>query len=306
MPELFGINDTNVRSVMSKNVFTTFFPIAAAVYMSNQNMPLKYICVRNNALEITDIMFEDAIGVKRDDIGRVRWKSEAHPKMFDHSANPPSVDLVPELDGVEKTEMEVKLTVVPTFAGRKVTEMIVRQNTQFTLAERLAYRHRDLIDSRPLTTDKLRQVVQHTDCQLPFMLHGLWKTVGTELKLDETNTADVYVISDFAYLWMILQNVKGESTGNTRMGKVERLVRTWIGSYLESGTMRYREKGQNIEHLKITLYPIDYLKDLKNGYENLRLKMDDVLRIVPVESIKKMSPERRLDASIFLHYLMRD
>ena len=40
-------------------------------------------------------------------------------------------------------------------------------------------------------------VAQHTDCQIPFMLHGLWKTIGTELKLDETDTADVYVISDF-------------------------------------------------------------------------------------------------------------
>ena len=304
MPELFGINNTNVKSMMSKNVFTTFFPIAAAVYMSSRNTPLKYIRVKNDSLDVADIMFEDAIGVNRGDMGRVKWKSEAHPKAYDHSANPPHVDLVPEIDGTEKTEMEVKLTVVPTFAG-KGTEMIVRQNTQFTLAERMAYRHRELIDSRPLTTDKLRQAVRHADCQIPFMLHGLWKTVGTELKLDEANTADVYVISDFAYLWMILQNVS-EGTGNTRMGKVERMVRTWIGSYLESGTMRYRERGQNIEHLKITLYPTDYMEELKGCYENLRLKIDDVLKIVPVESIKKMSPERRLDASILLHYLMRD
>lgn len=55
--------------------------------------------------------------------------------------------------------------------------------------------------------------------------------------------------------------------------------------------MQYLEKGQNIEYLKITLYPTDYLNELKDGYEDLRLKMDDVLRIVPAESIKKMSPE---------------
>ena len=305
MPELFGINDTNVKSVMSKNVFTTFFPIATAAYMSSRNIPLKYVRVKDSgSLEIADIAFEDAIGISRDDMERVKWQSETHPKAFSHSANPPPVDLVPELDGTEKTELEVKLTVVPTFAG-KSTEMIVRQNTQFTLAERMAYRHRDLIDSRPLTTDKLRQAVSHADCQIPFMLHGIWKTVGTELKLDEDNTADVYVISDFAYLWMILQNVS-ERTGNTRMGKVERLVRTWIASYLESGTMRYKERGQNIEHLKITLYPTDYLEGLKADYGKPRLNMDDVMNIVPVESIRKMSPERRLDASIFLHYLMRD
>ncbi|MCY4490679.1 MAG: hypothetical protein OXC46_04340 [Thaumarchaeota archaeon] len=44
---------------------------------------------------------------------------------------------------------------------------------------------------------------------------------------------------------------------------------------------------------------------LKVDYEKLRLNMADVLNIVPEDSIKKMSPERRLDASIFIDYLTR-
>ena len=272
--------------------------------MSSKNIPLKYIRVDDhNSLEIVEIQFEDILGVNKTDVNRIKWKSGTCPSMFNHSANPPHVDMVPELDDAEILEFEVKLTVVPTFAG-KGTEVIMRQNTQFTLAERMAYRHRDLIDSRPLTTNKLREAVCNADYQIPFVLHGLWKTIGTGIKLDVNNTADVYVISDFAYLWMILQHVS-ENTPNTRMGKVERLVRTWIVSYLESGTMRYREKDQNIEHLKITLYPTDYLECLKVDYEKLRLNMADVLNIVPEDSIKKMSPERRRDASIFIDYLTR-
>ncbi|MCY4490678.1 MAG: HindVP family restriction endonuclease [Thaumarchaeota archaeon] len=199
-------------------MFTTFFPIATALYMSSKNIPLKYIRVDDhNSLEIVEIQFEDILGVNKTDLNRIKWKSGTCPSMFNHSANPPHVDMVPELDDAEILEFEVKLTVVPTFAG-KGTEVIVRQNTQFTLAERMAYRHRDLIDSRPLTTNKLREAVCNADYQIPFVLHGLWKTIGTGIKLDVNNTADVYVISDFAYLWMILQHVS-ENTPNTRHGQ---------------------------------------------------------------------------------------
>ena len=302
-PELFGIHRSNVPSTMSKNIFTTFFPVATALYLSSKGRPVKYLRVRGGELDIDEILFERAIGVDSADLPRVEWNSEIHPDLFAKSPNAPPMDMVPTLDKEQKLEFEVKLTVVPTFNRKKTTELIVRQNTEFSLAERMAYRHRDLVNVRPITNDTLRGVIRSEDRQLPFILHGLWKTKGTSMVLDETNVTDVYFISDFAYLKMLLDKYDRKPHEASRIGKVVRLIRSWIGCYLESGSMRYKEDRANVEHLKVTIYPTEHQKDLQRSYENLRLPMKDLWNIVPDYSIRKMSPERRLDAAIFVNWM---
>lgn len=305
--ELFGIYHTNSEeSLMTKNVFTTFFPISAALYLSSKNRPVQYLLVRNNQLVSEEIMFENAIGVSRDDLRDISWDREIHPKKFKSSEHAPPVDMVPTLDGKQKLELEVKLTVVPTFANNKVTEMIVRQNTQFTFAERMVYYHKNAIDNVPVSTDTLRRAVRNSsESQKPFILHGLWQTVGTTGTLNEVNTADVFLISDYAYLWMILNSPLIRNRTPTRIGRVENRIRTWIENYLETGVMRYKESsGQSVDHLKIALYPSDHLEELKGRYKRLRLGLKDLTTIIPKASIKKISPERRLDASILYTILM--
>ncbi len=297
--ELFGIHQTNVDTVVSKNRFATFFPVSTALYLSSKDRPIKYLRINNGELDVTEIMFERAIGVDSDRLKDVHWNSETHPKLFDKSAEPPQMDMVPTLGGREMLEFEVKLTVVPTFNAQKITEMIVRQNTQFSLAERLAYRHRNLVDVRPVDEGTLRNMLRHEECQLPFILHGLWRTVGTNMVLHEFNATDVLFISDFAYVKILLDKLGNNPSSSSRVAKVVRLIRSWIANYVENGTMRYKEKKANVEHLKVTIYPTDHLGELKHHYRELRLPLKDVWNIVPEESIRKMSPERRLDAALF-------
>ena len=304
-PELFGIHRSNVCSMMSKNIFTTFFPVATALYLSSKGRPVKYLRLRGGELDIDEILFERAIGVDSGDLQRVEWNSEIHPDLFAKSPNAPPMDMVPTLDKEQKLEFEVKLTVVPTFNRNKTTELIVRQNTEFSLAERMAYRHRDSVNVRPITNDTLRAAIRDEGRQLPFILHGLWKTKGTSMVLDENNATDVYFISDFAYLKILLDKYDKNPQESSRIGKVVRLIRSWISCYLESGSMRYKEDRANVEHLKVTIYPTEHQKDLQRSYENLRLPMKDLWNIVPDASIRRMSPERRLDAAMFVNRMIQ-
>jgi len=304
-PELFGIHHTNKEeSILTKNVFTTFFPVATALYLSSKGRPVKYLHVRNGNLDTTEILFEKAIGTDSASLKNISWDSETHPDLFANSANPPQMDMVPTLDKKQMLEFEVKLTVVPTHNRSKMTELIVRQNTQFSFAERLAYRHRDLVDVRPFTTDTLRNILGHEDRQLPFILHGLWKTVGSSMILDANKTVDVFFISDFAYLKILLDKFDRGSK-STRVAKVIRWIRSWIENYIENGTMRYKERGANVEHLKVTIYPTEHLSQLERDYDDLRLPIKDVWNIVPENSVRKMSPERRLDAALFSNFLIQ-
>ena len=303
--ELFGIHRTNKRSIVTKNVFTTFFPVATALYLSSKGRPVKYLHVRDGNLDTTEILFEKAIGTDSSQLKNISWDSEVHPRSFTGGANAPQMDMVPSLDKKQLLEFEVKLTVIPTHNRRKTTELIVRQNTQFSLAERLAHRHSDLIDVRPIDVDVLRRMIGHEDRQLPFMLHGLWKTKGASMVLDESNAVDVFFISDFAYVWILLDKLDRSPGTSTRIAKVMRLIRTWLGNYVENGTMRYKERGANVEHLKVTIYPTEHLPRLAEDYNNLRLSVKDVWGIVPKDSVRRMSPERRLDAALFSNFLIQ-
>ena len=77
----------------------------------------------------------------------------------------------------------------------------VLQNTQFTFAERLAYCHTDVVRDVSVNNNTLRRAIQNSESgQAPFILHGVWQTIGNTHRLNEKNTADIYMISDFAYL----------------------------------------------------------------------------------------------------------
>ena len=300
-PGLYGIFKTNqTKSIMSKNVFPTFFPVAAALYLTDQNKPIHYISTRDGQFVLEHIRFEDALRLKKNRLREVTWQKDVRPDRFGHSSNGPPVDIVPVLDGKHGLELEIKLTVVPTFNRPKVTEMIIRQNTQFTFAERLAYCHRDLMDTVPVSPETLWRAVRNSgDAQLPFILHGIWQTVNDTHVLNKTNTADVYMISDFAYLQMLLRMPQGKNGTPTRAGRVVNRIRTWITDYFESGTMAYKSSPrQSVDHLKVAVYPSDHLTDLKTGYYDMRLNIDDMRSIIPQQSLREISPERRLDASL--------
>lgn len=298
---LYGINKTNQRkSVMSKNMFPTFFPVAAALYLNDRGESIHYVRVKDGELALDSIRLADALCLDNDRLHEVTWYKEARPDRFGQSSHGPPVDVVPVLDGKQGLEVEVKLTVVPTFSRSKVTEMVIRQNTQFTFTERLAYCHADLVRAMPVTTDTLRRAIRNSDDeQAPFILHGVWQTMGNTHKLNERNTADMYMISDFAYLQMLLGRKHGRDGTPTRAGRVTARVCSWLTDYFEAGAMAYKlSRRQSVDHLKVNLYPSDHLEDLKTKYYEMRLNIGDMKAIIPKQSLRDMSPERRLDASL--------
>ncbi len=301
--ELYGINETNVDTVLTKNIFTTYVPISTAIYLDDKNKPLHYLNVNEDNLRITNKSFKDLLGVNAEQLKQIKWLSESRNPTYNKSVKAPGIDMGSELDGNFLIELEVKLTVVPTHAESKVTEMIVRQNTQFNFAERLVYKYGEFLSENP-TIDELNSLIEnHQDMQMPFIIHGLWKTEGHSSKIDEAHALDVVVISDLAYLKILLSSnlEKSENSGTvkTRIGRVVNLLLKWIKEFKTHERMTYREETQGSkDHLKITLYPVQYFEGLRDVYLNLRLSFEDFKKIVTSESIKKLSPERRLDGSI--------
>lgn len=308
--ELYGINNSNCDTILSKNIFTDYLPIAMSIYMMDNEIPHQYIKIGSPEvgqtkvgdsldLKITKKPFYEILGVNKDNVDKINWKHEHHLSEYNKSINAPGIDIVCSLDSEEIIELEVKLTVSPHHRDDIKTEMIVRQNTQFAFAERIAYRFGEYLSQDVSVEDLERLIQNHANDQMPFIIHGLWKTMGRGPRLDETNTADVFVISDLAYLKMLLDSSFTHGGNRSRIGKVVDLIIEWLNQYKSENKINYLEEGRGIrEHLKITLYPERYKENLSNLYEKLRLNINDMLDVVPPSSIDELSPERRLDNSL--------
>lgn len=309
-PELYRIYKTNVDTILTKNIFTTYLPISASIYMTDKGMKNPYLRVNKNGLAITHEKFEKLMGVKHSDLSDISWNSESRRREFKKSVRAPGIDMMPVLNGKDVIELEVKLTVVPTHAKNKLTEMIVRQNTQFNLTERLCYDYGDLFEDN-VDLKQLKDFVEKNwKFQKPFIVHGLWKTKGSSPIFDEKNTLDVLLISDFAYLYMLLNsplNKKlGKTMAKTRIGRVVDQILEWINEYKNDNKLTYKGPSEGSkDHLKITLYPVDYKPELKKIFTNLRLSLKDLLNIVPRVSIDSLDPERRLDTSLLFVELQK-
>ena len=301
--ELYGIFQTNVSTVLTKNIFTTYIPISASIYMAQKKIVNHYLRRDENGLIIDKKKFNELLGIKLNDLNKITWKSEARNRRFSKSVGSPGIDMIPVLNDEELIELEVKLTVVPTHARQKVTEMIIRQNTQFNLAERICYHHYSLLNNK-MNFDSLKQFVEkYWKLQKPFIIHGLWKTIESTSELDKKNTLDVVCISDFAYLHMLLISPQEKSRNGkavkTRIGRVVDLIINWINEYKKHDAITYKGDTEGSkDHLKITLYPVDYQKELKKIFYYLRLNFNDVQKIIPKKSISALGPERRFDSSL--------
>jgi hypothetical protein len=301
--ELYGIHSSNVSTVLTKNIFTTYIPISASIYMANKNILNHYLRLNKTNLVIDNKKFNELLGISLNELNQIIWKSESKNSAFDKSIGSPGIDMVPVLNGKELLELEVKLTVVPTHAKNKITEMIIRQNTQFNLVERICYYHSSLLNTE-MNFKTLKEFVnRYWNLQKPFIVHGLWKTIENKSELDKKNTMDVVCISDFGYLHMLLsspqEKIHNGKSIKTRIGRVVDLIINWINEYVKYDKLTYKESTEGSkDHLKITLYPVDYQKDLKGFFYNLRLNFDDIMQIIPKESISQLGPERRFDSSL--------
>jgi hypothetical protein len=300
--QLYGIEKTNLDDLLTKNIFTTYLPVSTALYEESKGVRLKLISCVDSGLTLDYTTFHDVLGVAPKSLGQIEWMSTTKVSDYDKSKGNPGIDMVPRLNGSDLTEFEVKLTVVPTYNEEKTTEMIVRQNTQFALAERLCYRYSEYFSSNP-TIDEMKSLLRRAQkLQRIFILQGVWKTVGHTPKIDPANSLDVFVITDLAYLHMLLnaRHSRGpEEAVQTRIARVLNLILSWIKEYKTQNRLTYKEAKQGSkDHLKITLYITDHLPELKRHLLELRLNKEDLGAIVPRESIIKLSPERRLDASL--------
>jgi len=298
--ELYGIHKHNkTKGILTKNIFTTYLPISAAIYLSDHDKDVLYISRAKSGLELSYKPFWELLGVDRSLLHDIKWCSQEKNSKFKNSIGAPGTDMIPILRGRELTELEVKLTVVPTNYEEKVTEMIVRQNTQFNLAERLCYYYSNKLPN-PTTIEALKNFVDNEyENQRPFICHGFWKTIDHTAYLDTSNTIDVIVISDFAYLTILLNSRHDRNSVATRIGRVLGRIVEWVNEFKNNNTITYKEDAQgSLDHLKNTIYLVDHINDLRKPLNSPRLDFADLLNILPLPSVEKLKPERRIDQSI--------
>ncbi len=301
--ELYGVKNTNVSTVLTKNIFTTYVPVSASIFLEDKNLRLPVLSVGSGELKIEERFFSELIGTKKDKLKEIVWGSECRNPSYSKSRRAPGVDMGASLGDKFLLEFEIKLTVVPTHAESKVTEMIVRQNTQFNFAERLCYKFGRYLSKNPSISELKSILTKQEKNQDLFILHGIWKTVNHDSRIDQKNSLDVVAITDLAYLKILLNSTHEKTSRGTmiktRIGRVVDQILSWIKEFKNSDKITYLGDSEGSrDHLKITLYPFEHKPELGKIYSAPRLNFSELQKIVLPDSIKQLSPERRLDASI--------
>lgn len=97
--ELYCIKKTNVNSVLSKNIFTTYVPISAAIYLDDNNKTLYYLNVHANNLRVSNKYFRELLGVTSEQLKSIKWLSESRNPAYNKSVRAPGIDMGSELEG---------------------------------------------------------------------------------------------------------------------------------------------------------------------------------------------------------------
>ena len=80
--ELYGIFQSNVSTVLTKNIFTTYVPISASIYMAEKNIENHYLSRNKTGLIVDKKKFDELLNIELSDLSKIQWKSEARNSRF--------------------------------------------------------------------------------------------------------------------------------------------------------------------------------------------------------------------------------
>jgi|TARA_B100000315_G_C14526731_1_gene564180 hypothetical protein len=345
-PGLYGIRNSNrdftQKNTWGKNQFNTSFPASLSSYLASKNYNNIYLTLNQNlnivhsTLSTTDLFGLDP---QSEDLF-FSFESAYTPYEQLLIGNLPRVDLVTQNknSGQALKPIEIKLTALPDNTTCELeenkygTELVVRPDTIVYLACSIAYNFKNRIEELknnfsnnfmqisdwtegrevwPYLTSMVEAVDAITlsilERQEPILMQPIWKTFGKSPSLSE-NCLDVFVWSNFAFIQLFLNVVRGELSSSNRITRQIRTV-IWLFKMLYD----FANNGR-INHAKI----IDELSyNTKNDkafaiggkvthpymscpeLTKPRIRKNEIKNIILGGGENLLSPERRFDAIIY-------
>jgi hypothetical protein len=152
--------------------------------------------------------------------------------------------------------------------------------------------------------------------QTPMVIQPIWRTVSDSIRLDES-CFDLLVWSDFALAMLYLRALVTDRTSEAGDSSISREARSaiWLvkmlWDYSTAGQLTMNEVIKEIaygaQQDKAGTFSGRVMHEFMNGPELLypRVKRQEIGNIILGDGIRSLSPERRLDASLFVEDSLR-
>ena len=252
-PCLYGIKNSNRdfsnADTWGKNQFNSSFPASLVCYMDSKKLDLNYIAIKKGESVVSSITAKELYTLPAtDDDLYFSFETQYTPFQKYVVGNLPRTDLV-LIDTRTNTcirSLEIKLTALPDNTTCDLdekefgSEIVIRPDTIVYLASSLVAGSLDNIKKIILANtiniqdwtesekvlpylEKINEIllqisIEYASAQEPILLQPVWKTDGKSPKLAE-NCLDVFVWSNFAFVYFISQIAKNDKTSISRQGR---------------------------------------------------------------------------------------
>lgn len=342
---IFGIEHSNRKKeeFFGKNQFNSSFPVGLANYMLVNNIPARYIKLKDNLkTEIVNLPIDElfcAKGKKPEDL-YFGFESVFAPfKKYATDEPLDGIDLVVS-DNATRTQLcplEVKLTVLPdnTTVDFDVSkwgaELVIRPATTeycvFNMRNSLGAHLKEIFNlfdpvcksiddwnneaEVSAVVPKLIPLINEFEkrflgYQRPLIMQPVWKTKGKSPALCE-DAFDIFVWSDFAFTRLFMDRM---GKANAKISRPQRCAVRFARALYELSVsseskisvekiyrkMAYSQQSDK-EFAASGRITNQYFSSV--DFAQLSVKRDAVYKIISNEGIKKLSPERRFDQSVY-------
>ncbi|MBI9080612.1 MAG: HindVP family restriction endonuclease [Pseudodesulfovibrio sp.] len=332
------------KDFWGKNQFNSSFPVSLACYMRDQGWTAQYLHVDENLdISIREIPFDEVFNSnKKNTELTFNFESKFDPYQQYTTDDIKNIDLVVADGVIPIRPLEIKLTAVPDQATHNLEEVfwgpeiVVRPaSTSYAALGIFHNIHADLELARSIiepTAQKIKQwgnkyeisahfpklmrmldnfqLTFHVK-QQPFLMQIVWKTKGKQPYLND-NAFDIFVWSDYALCRLFIKNSRKE-LGNGDLNRFERSTARF-SRFLYEATTRGTVPLKSI----YTEMAFDLQTDkelaangrITNKYlQSERLLQplvhkDHLFNIILNEGETLLSPERRLDQSVYIQAII--
>ncbi|MDB9496507.1 HindVP family restriction endonuclease [Spirulina major CS-329] len=340
IPRLFGLRSSNRDfsdpKTWGKNQFNSSFPASLCCYLYSQNHNANYLVIQDSQLKHEEISIAELFRIHPLD-HEIYFAFESTYTPFQQFivGSLPRTDLViqKKSNGKCLIALEIKLTALPDHTTCHLqeseygSEIVIRPDTivylACSIAKALGSRLNSIFPDELAISDwsdphqvlqeiyaikKNIQLILHAlhDCQSPFLLQPIWKTMGKSPVLSE-NCLDVFVWSDASFTYFINEIANQDFSNATRITRQTRTL-IWLFKML----LEIKKQGR--------FNPTKIINDLSYNTKNDKafsasgsitnkfmacqrqkkpiIKKTEIKNIILGGGQNLLSPERRFDAII--------
>lgn len=338
-PCLYGIKNSNRdfsnAYTWGKNQFNSSFPASLVCYMDSKKLDLNYLSIKNEKFGVNSITPKDLYNLKTTDCNLYfSFETQYTPFQKYVVGNLPRTDLV--LMNTRTNEcirnLEVKLTALPDNTTCELneeeygSEIVIRPDTIVYLAASLASTSLEILKkiillnpvhikdwSEPnevlpylenINRILLEISLENEINQQPILLQPVWKTEGKSSKLSE-NCLDVFVWSDFAFVYFISRIAKNDKTSISRHGRTAIWLYKMLLDICINGKFNHTEIIDKLSFNTKNDKAFASSGNITNKFmssKNLtlpRIKKSEIKNIILGGGQNLLSPERRFDAIVY-------